>query len=623
MYFTRKSAYNHNYVNTDNSSTEGDFFLNIHEFYNGKVFNAYKYFGAHPCENGTVFRTYAPNAVKVSLIGEFSNWQEIPMKSVNDGKFYEISVPTAHEGMKYNYRIHKKDGGFTDHCDPYGFGMDVSTKVCSVIRSTDNYTFSDESWMNSRTDCLDKPMNIYEVHLGSWKRKTDGQQYNYAEIAPLLADYAIEYGYNYIELMPVMEHPCDESWGYQITGFFSPTSRFGTPQQLMELVDMCHRKGIGVIADFVPVHFAPDSYSLAEYDGTPLYEHPSDNMKFNQWGSLNFNFMRGEVRSFVQSAADYLLSVFHFDGIRFDAVSNMIYHNGDERLGENRASLGFLRSMNGGLKQRHPTAILCAEDSTAYPKVTAPVEEGGLGFDCKWDMGWMHDTLEFLGTSPMFRFRDYRKLTFSMHYFYNEHFMLPLSHDEVVHGKGTIVGKMNGQYDNMFPQARVLFMYMIAHPGKKLSFMGNEFAQLREWDEKRQQDWELLSYPVHDSFREYIKALNMIYLTHTALHHDYSHGNFQWADCESGENCVCAIRRKSPDGDILAVLNFSDWYVPDYTVTVGSSCKVKLLLDSDSELYSGQTPVNKTRFVYSDDRINMDIPPFSGLMFLIMHENNK
>lgn len=571
-----------------------------------------------------MFRTYAPNAVKVSLTGDFSDWHELPMKPVNDGKFYEISVPTAREGMKYRYRIYSKNGGFTDHCDPYGFGMESdASKVCSVIRSTDNFAFTDENWMNSRTDCLDKPLNIYEVHLGSWKRKEDNSCCSYAEIAPMLADYAIEYGYNYIEIMPVMEHPCDESWGYQITGFFSPTSRYGTPQQLMELVDLCHRKGIGVIADFVPVHFASDSYALAEYDGTPLYEHPSDTMKFNQWGSLNFNYLRGEVRSFVQSAADHLLSVYHFDGIRFDAVSNMIYHNGDERLGENRVSLEFLRSMNVGLKQRHPSAMLCAEDSTAYPKVTSPVSEGGLGFDYKWDMGWMHDTLEFLGTSPMLRFRDYNRLTFSMLYFCNEHFMLPLSHDEVVHGKGTVPQKMNGQYDDMFPQARLLYMYMIVHPGKKLSFMGNEFAQLREWDEKRQQDWELLDYPVHDSFREYIKALNTIYLTHTALHHDYDHYNFIWEDCDNAENCVCAIRRKSPEGDILAVLNFSDWCITDYVVNIGRDHSAALLLDSDNVLYNGQTPDRKTYFSSSNEYLTMDVPPYSGLMFLITHQNDK
>lgn len=610
-------------MNTDNSNKEGGFFLNIYEFYKGNVFDAYKYLGAHFCGNGTVFRTYAPNAEKVSLIGDFCNWQELPMKPVNDGRFCEISVPTAREGMKYRYRIYHKNGSFTDHCDPYGFGMESASEVCSVIRNIDNYIFGDTDWMNSHTDCLDKPLNIYEVHLGSWKRKADNQQYNYAEIAPMLADYAIEHGYNYIELMPVMEHPCDESWGYQLTGFFSPTSRFGTPEQLMELVDVCHRKGIGVIADFVPVHFASDSYALAEYDGTPLYEHSSDSLRINQWGSLNFNHSRGEVRSFIQSAADFLLSVFHFDGIRFDAVSNMIYHNGDERLGENRVSLEFIKSMNSGLKQRHPTAILCAEDSTAYPKVTTPVSAGGLGFDYKWDMGWMHDTLEFLGTSPMFRFHDYHKLTFSMHYFHNEHFMLPLSHDEVVHGKGTIVGKMNGQYDDIFPQARLLYMYMIVHPGKKLSFMGNEFAQLREWDEKRQQDWELLDYPVHDSFREYIKALNRIYLTYPALHHDYSHENFQWADCDSAESCVYAIRRKSPDGDILAVLNFSDWCITDYVINIGSDYTAELLLDSDSVLYSGQTPHGKTRCSSSGNTLTANVPPYSGLMFLIIHDNDK
>ena len=374
------------------------------------------------------------------------------------------------------------------------------------------------------------------------------------------------------------KHPCDESWGYQSTGFFAPTSRYGTPLQLMELVDRCHRRGIGVIIDFVPVHFAVDHYALTEFDGTKLYEYPADDIGYNEWGSRNFDHSKGEVRSFIQSAADYWLSVYHFDGLRMDAVRNMIYWNGDERRGENRTAIQFLKDMNSGLKARHPSAIISAEDSSAYPKVTAPVFDGGLGFDYKWDLGWMHDTLEYFRSAPMYRSRDYHKLTFSMLYFYNEKYILPLSHDEVVHGKATVAQKMNGQYPEKFPQARALYMYMTVHPGKKLNFMGSEFAQLREWDEKRQQDWDMLKYPLHDSFREYIKALNKIYLEQKALHYDYDPTNFMWEDCNSVERCVYAIRRKAAEGDILAVLNFSDWYQSGYSVVIGKDYEAELLL---------------------------------------------
>ena len=596
--------------------------MDINRFYRGEVFEAYEYYGAHLSKNGTVFRTYAPNALKVSLIGDFTGWdEEIPMQPVRDGRSYEIEVPEAEEGMRYKYRIYDRSGKFIDHCDPYGFGMELRPGTCSVIRSIEGFEFGDADWLEKRTDCRDKPMNIYEVHLGSWRRKSDEDEegwYPYAEIADMLIDYVCGCGYNFIELMPLSEHPCDESWGYQSTGFFAPTARYGTPQQLMEFVDKCHRRNIGVIIDFVPVHFAVDHYALTEYDGTKLYEHPTDDIGYNEWGSRNFIHSKGEVQSFLQSAANYWLSVYHFDGLRMDAIRNMIYWNGEEGRGENLKAIGFLRSMNSGLKARHPSAILAAEDSSSYPKITAPVFDGGLGFDYKWDLGWMHDTLEYFQSAPIYRTRDYHKLTFSMLYFYNEKFILPLSHDEVVHGKATIAQKMNGQYPEKFPQARALYMYMIAHPGKKLNFMGSEFAQLREWDCKRQQDWDMLKYPLHDSFREYIIELNRIYLKYNALHYDYDPTNFAWEDCNSTERCVYAIRRKSADGDILAVLNLSDWYQADYCVNIGSDLEVELLLDSDSQKYSGTTPEGKSDYEYSGNSIRMNITPFSGMMFLLI-----
>ena len=594
--------------------------MNIKDFYNGDEFAAYEYLGAHLSKNGTVFRTYAPNASKVSVIGDFSDWKDMLMKPVGDGRIYELAVPEATEGMRYKYRIYDRKGDFIDHCDPYGFGMEVRPGTCSVIRSIDGFEFTDSEWMEKRTDCRDKALNIYEVHLGSWRRRSDEDEngwYSYSEIADELIDYVCEFGYNYIELMPLSEHPCDESWGYQCTGFFAPTSRYGTPKELMEFVNKCHAKGIGVIVDFVPVHFAVDHYALTEYDGTKLYEYPSDDIGYNEWGSRNFNHSKGEVRTFIQSSADYWLSVYHFDGLRMDAIRNMIYWNGDESRGENKNAIKFIQSMNCGLKARHPSAIISAEDSSAYPKVTAPVFAGGLGFDYKWDLGWMHDTLEYFQSAPMYRSRDYHKLTFSMLYFFNEKFILPLSHDEVVHGKATVAQKMNGQYKAKFPQARALYMYMVAHSGKKLNFMGSEFAQLREWDEKRQQDWDMLKYPMHDSFREYIKKLNFIYLKYAALHYDYDPTNFEWTDCNSIERCVYAIRRKAAEGDILAVFNFSDWYQFDYSVNIGEDYSAELLLDSDDQIYSGTTPDGKTRFSCEKGKMCMDIPPFSGRMFLL------
>ncbi|MBR6384771.1 MAG: 1,4-alpha-glucan branching protein GlgB [Ruminococcus sp.] len=594
--------------------------MNINTFYNGDEFEAYNYFGAHITDKGILFRTYAPNAEKVSVVGDFSKCEDIPMKRINDGRFFEILCPNAKEGMRYKYRIYSNEEDFIDHCDPYGFSMEVRPGTCSVIRNL-NYKFTDNKWLENRTDCRDKPMNIYEVHLGSWKRKSDENEkgwYSYSEIADKLVDYLCEYGYNFVELMPLSEHPCDESWGYQCTGFFAPTSRYGTPVQLMEFVNKCHKKNIGVIMDFVPFHFAVDNYALAEYDSTKLYEFPDDEAGYNEWGSKNFMHSKGEVRSFLNSAANYWLSVYHFDGLRVDAVRNMIYWNGRDYLGENKYAIQFLKDMNSGLKARHPSAVLIAEDSSAYPKVACPVFDGGLGFGYKWDLGWMHDTLEYFQSAPIYRTRDYHKLTFSMLYFFNEKYILPLSHDEVVHGKATIVQKMNGYYDDKFPQARAMYMYMIAHSGKKLNFMGNEFGQLREWDEKRQQDWDMLKYPMHDSFREYIKKLNKIYLKYTALHYDYDPTNFLWEDCSSADRCVYAIRRKSADGDILAVLNFSDWYQKDYSVNIGKGYKAELLLDSDNQIYSGSTPDGKTEFKQYDDHIDMNIPPYSGRMFFLI-----
>lgn len=566
--------------------------MDMYGFYTGKVFDAYKYMGAHIEEDGVTFRTYAPNALKVELVGDFNNWEGMEMKRIEDEKFFECKVPNLKPGMLYKYRIYSKNEEYIEHCDPYGFGMELRPNTSSIIRDLNEYEFDDDEWIKSRTDCKDKALNIYEVHLGSWKKKEDNTWYNYRELEDKLIPYVKEYGYNYIEIMPLSEHPCDESWGYQNTGFFSPTSRYGTATDLKSLINTCHKNNIGVIMDFVPVHFAVDSFALANYDGEPLYEYSYDDIAISQWGSKNFMHSKGEVRSFLQSAANYWIEEYHFDGLRVDALSNIIYWQGDSNRGENKDAVDFIKGMNQGLKYMHPNIILAAEDSTAYPKVTAPIEEGGLGFDYKWDMGWMNDTLEYFKLHPYDRRRAYHKLTFSMMYFYSEHFLMPFSHDEVVHGKATIVQKMHGEYDDKFKQARALYMYMYAHPGKKLNFMGNEIGQFREWDEKREQDWDILEYPMHNKFHRFMRDLNLVYINHPALFNsDYETKGFNWVNCHEEEKCIYVFERICKDEKILALFNFSDAYHKGFEVPIKDEV-LEVLMDSSINEYGGDGRTN-------------------------------
>lgn len=567
--------------------------MDIYGFYAGEIFDAYKYMGAHIENDQVVFRTYAPHASRVELIGEFNNWSGTEMYRLEDNKFFECRVSNLRSGMLYKYRIYSNNGQCVDHCDPYGFGMELRPNTASIIRDLNEYTFNDEEWINSRSDCKEKPLNIYEVHLGSWKKKEDNGWYNYSELADMLIPYVKEYGYNYIEVMPLSEHPCDESWGYQNTGFFSPTSRYGTATDLKCFIDKCHKNNIGVIMDFVPVHFAVDGFALANYDGTPLYEYPHEDVAISQWGSKNFMHSKGEVRSFLQSAANYWIEEYHFDGLRVDALSNIIYWQGNSDRGENKEAVEFIKGMNKGLKDMHPSIILAAEDSTAYPKVTASVEEGGLGFDYKWDMGWMNDTLEYFKIHPYDRRREYHKLTFSMMYFYSEKFLMPLSHDEVVHGKATIIQKMYGNsYEEKFKQARALYMYMYAHPGKKLNFMGNEIAQFREWDEKREQDWNILEYPMHNKFHRFMRDLNLVYINHPALFKgDYKHEGFNWIDCHQEEKCVYTFERMGENENIIAIFNFSDEYHEGYEIPMEYNT-LEVLMDSSINEYGGDGKTN-------------------------------
>ena len=596
--------------------------FNPQRFYDGDEFYAYTYFGAHPAEQGVTFRTFALQAEKVTLIGEFSDWKELDMSdSVRTG-FWELTVPQAKVGQMYKYVIYSKLGRI-EHCDPYGFGMELRPGWASIVRDLNSYQFSDEEWMKKRTLNFDRPLNIYELHLGSWKRNPEDENgwYRYDEIADDLIEYVKKYHYTHVEIMPLSEHPFDGSWGYQNTGFFAPTARYGTAAQLKELVDRLHRAGIGAIIDFVPAHFATDFYALKEYDGTHLYEYPASDVTASEWGSYNFIFARREVAAFMQSAANYWLAEYHFDGLRMDAVSRLIYWMGDENRGENPTSIDFLKKMNEGLHRLHPTAMLIAEDSTSYPGCTKPAWAGGLGFDYKWDLGWMNDTLDYFMKQSGERESVPQKLTFSMYYFYNERHLLPFSHDEVVHGKKTIIDKIFGDYEMKFPQAKALYMYMFVHPGKKLNFMGNEIAMFREWDENKEPDYFLLKYPNHDSFSEYIKVLNRLYAEIPAFYEmDYEDEGFRWVAMNDQGHNVFGIQRYSRDRNrsITALFNFSNTSQV-YYYTPSRKGMMKLILNSDWERFGGRTKEteSKAEEVSSGFVIPIQLPAFSGRIYEI------
>lgn len=591
--------------------------MELYDFYTGKAFDAYQWLGGHVTEEGAVFRTFAPSAQGISLLIQ---GKELPMEKIADGNFYQLALPGIQAGEAYEYRVYTQNGGFQDHCDPFGFGMELRPNHRSILRDLGEYSFSDQEWMAQRSASYDKPVNIYEIHLGSWKKPGPENEdwYRYDEVGELLAPYLKEAGYNYVELLPLSEHPCDESWGYQNTGFYAPTSRYGTARELTEMINHLHREGIGVLLDFVPVHFAVDAYGLGLFDGTPLYEYPHPAVGVSEWGSYNFMHSRGEVRSFLQSCARYWLEEYHLDGLRMDAISRLLYWQGEEARGVNGNGAAFLREMNRGLKEHCPGCMLIAEDSTSYPDVTKPVEEGGLGFDYKWDLGWMHDTLEYFQTGPEYRSRDYHKLTFSMMYFYNERYLLPLSHDEVVHGKATILQKMNGGYAGKFPQARAMYLYMMVHPGKKLNFMGNEFGQLREWDERREQDWGLRKYPIHDAFYRFMRELQQLYLSHPELsQEDFQPEGFQWLDCHQEARCLYALERRAQGKRLAAVFNFSSQHQEEYELDIPGAARLTLLLHTDWERYGGSTPEAEPAFSKEGGKFRFSLPPFSGMLLKI------
>ena len=608
-------------------------------FFNGDCFDAYRILGAHPCTDpngaeGWRFAVWAPGATAVEVCGGFDGWERgVPMEKADTG-VWSAFIPGLAEGDLYKYRVHGADGSTVMRSDPYAFATELRPGTASKLTKLD-FAFDDTAWMERRDKCRNRPLNIYELHAGSWKHKPgatrpDGSDgwYNYEELARELIPWLLEHHFTHVELLPLAEHPFDGSWGYQTTGYFSVTSRYGTPAQFAGFVNACHRMGIGVIMDFVPVHFAANADALAKFDGTYLYEYDSD-VGQSEWGTCNFNYYRREVCSFLSSAAGLWMDVYHCDGIRMDAISRALYWQGDPNRGVNQGAVNFLRSLNHGLNERWPTGIYMAEDSTNFLKVTAPTRYEGVGFDYKWDMGWMHDTLDYFATPFGERPGCYGKLLFSMHYFYNELYLLALSHDEVVHGKKTIIDKLWGSYAEKCAQLRTLYFYMYTHPGKKLNFMGNELAHFREWDEKRELDWNLLEYPFHDAFQKYFANLCRVYASEPALYDgEYNPDCFEWVANESCAEGVYAWLRKGRGQNLLCVMNTQDHAHKKFPLYLKFPCSAELVLDTEAGTWGGVHKAHRKQSFHTTDggvfgrdyTLTLDLPAMGSYLLRLSPE---
>lgn len=571
------------------------FVQEIQKYCMGTSHEAYKIFGAHKVKvdgvEGFQFTLYAPHALDVELIGDFNDWQgyKNKMEKVDINGVWQTFVPGLKDYHVYKYHILTSYGAWIDKIDPFAFFSEMRPKNASKTFDIDGFVWMDGDYIKNRDLNFNKPMNIYEMHLGSWVKVND-RFLSYEELAEKLVLYLKDKGYTHVELLPISEHPLDMSWGYQCTGYFSATSRYGNPKQLMQLVNVLHQNGIGVIFDFVPVHFVKDEFGLVNFDGAPIFEYDDEERKFNSWGSLNFDYNKGPVKSFLTSAANYYCEYFHVDGIRFDAVSNIIYPEGNKNLGERKEGISFIKHLNGMLDMFQNKVMRIAEDSSDYPKVTGNLKDNSLGFHYKWDLGWMNDTLKYYETDPIYRKYEHHKITFSMFYFYNENFLLPLSHDEVVHGKGSIVDKMWGSYEQKFQQVRNLYVYMFTHPGKKLNFMGNEIAHFREWHEYTSMDWQLLEYPMHKKFLDFSVELNNVYLNNEALfNEDYDEKRFKWLIVDNKDQSVFSYYREYGDNVIMTVLNMTPVNYPIFNMPVPYAGTYKEILNSDLEKFGGYT----------------------------------
>ena len=603
-------------------------------FHEGTNYHSHKFLGSFLEGDSCTFRVWAPNAKRVFVTGEFCSWypHTYEMKRINDRGIYEIQIPGVSEFDTYKYVIVTHSGVELWKADPYAKHAETRPLTASKVYTLPEYKWKDKKWMDNRTVPYHQPMNIYEVHLGSWKHNEEGKELSYRELAHRLVEYVKEMNYTHVELLPITEYPYDKSWGYQATGYFSPTSRYGTPEDFMYFVDICHQNNIGVILDWVPGHFTKDAHGLYEFDGTPCYEY-SDTRKMEHegWGTRVFDYGRNEVKSFLTSSAVSWIEDYHIDGIRVDAVSSMIFLNycRDEDKSarniyggfENLEAIDFLRNLNLYIKENYPGVSMIAEESTSYPKVTAAVEHGGLGFDFKWNMGWMNDSLDYLETDPFFRKGVHNKFTFSMHYAFSENFILPISHDEVVHGKKSLLDKSPVPYEDKFANFKAFLGYMYAHPGKKLAFMGIDIAQFIEWDEERELDWLLMLYPKHVFTHRYVKELNKYYKTTPALwENDSDWDGFRWHVVDDNNNNVFAFSRKDRSGkEVLVVSNFSNQVLKNYEIGVDTWGSYKIALNSDAKKYDGIAVSNrnlktinkeKNEFKYT---LSLNIPPYATM----------
>lgn len=609
------------------------------KFQAGVCYRIYEKMGAHPMAidgvEGVYFAVWAPNAVRVSVVGDFNRWDgRVHQMNRLDSGIFEIFLPGLEAGALYKYEIKAKGGLTYLKADPYANAAELRPDTASVVADLTRFVWDDEGWMQEQRKLQrpDRPMFIYEMHLGSWKKpEEEGREFcNYRELAPLLADYLRDMGYTHVELMPVMEHPLDESWGYQVTGYYAPTSRYGTPEDFMYFMNYMHRSGIGVILDWVPAHFPKDTFGLSAFDGTCLYEHQDPRKGMHpHWGTLIYNYGRPEVKNFLISNALFWADKYHADGIRMDAVASMLYLDYGKNDGEwvaniyggneNLEAVEFLKHLNSIMKKKYPEVLMIAEESTAWPMITGSLDSDGLGFDYKWNMGWMNDFLGYMRYDPVYRGAHHDELTFSMVYAYSEKFLLSLSHDEVVHGKGTLLNKMPGTPEQKFGNLRAAYGYMVAHPGKKLVFMGQEFGQEPEWSEKRELDWPELQQEEHRQMQAYTQALVKLYTSHPALYElDFSSDGFEWINClEWEKNLLIFLRKTKREEDtLLIVCNFSNVEYDDYMIGVPYAGKYKEIFNSDAETFGGSGAVNpRVKFSREkewDERknsIKVKIPP--------------
>ncbi len=602
-----------------------------HLFHEGTHFRSHFYLGAHPEGRSVRFVVWAPRANAVHIIGDFNHWEEpgVPMRRIGETGLWLVTIDGVEKYDNYKYRIESPHGEIRYKSDPYAFHAEERPRTASKYYPLKGYKWRDETYMKERKqrNFHEEPMNIYEANVLSWRRHPDDRPYSYDEFAKAMIPYLKKMNYTHIELMPLMEHPFDGSWGYQVTGYYAPTSRYGTPHDFMAMVDAFHRAGIGVILDWVPVHFCKDDFGLARFDGTYLYEAFDQNKAENpDWGTLNFDYAKPEVHSFLISNAIYWLEEYHIDGLRVDAVAYMLYQDYGRRGEAERDEDGvrFVQRLNDTVKDMVPDALMIAEESTAWPRVTGDVKDGGLGFDFKWNMGWMNDILDYMEQDPVYRKGNQNALTFPMVYAYSENYILPFSHDEVVHGKKSMLDKMPGTYEEKFANLRLLYTYTMGMPGKKLLFMGGEFGQFIEWNEWKELDWLLLDYPLHDKLHRFVKDLNKLYLTSPAMYEiDDSFDGFEWIEHENHQESIIAFERIAKDGTVyIFIFNFTPVERKIYPIGVREKGTYRTLIHSDHRRYGGTIPRIK-RYKTKDEPIHgreqsirVDLAGLSGIVLV-------